>query len=146
MQTGTTVQKLDFYPLDAILRDLVIAWGYDANNLHDAEKTEIGKNIARFMGKQEPYGRSYITNILAGRCDSKPIRAALMALLAVADGARVEQVRTHPVECLTEFNVHPGALILIDSRLCRCGLHFIPRAWNQRWHSKDCPARKDGKK
>jgi hypothetical protein len=138
MQTGTILQSLDFYPLDALLRDLIIAWGYDVNNLHDKEKTEIGKYISQFMGNKEPYGRSYITNILAGRCDSKPIRDAIMALLAVADGARVEQVRTHPVSCLTEHNVHDGALILRDSVLCKCGLHFVPRAWNQVWHSQDC--------
>jgi hypothetical protein len=138
MKTSTVTHKLDFATTEALLRDLASAWGYDPMALTDAQKREIGANIARFMGRAEPLSRSYVTNMLAGRTGSEAIRTAVMGLLAVADGARVEQVKTHPVQCLTEHNVHAGALILTDSRLCVCGLSFIPRCWNQKYHAAEC--------
>lgn len=139
MQTDTSVlNKLIMPETGALMRELVSAWGYDPMALKDADKRQIGADLARFMGKDQPYSRSYVCNILAGRTGGDAVRSAIMQLLAVADGARVEQVTTHPVECLTECNVHAGALVLVDSRLCKCGMHFVPRSWNQVWHSREC--------
>lgn len=139
MRTDTSVLNTYIMPeTDALFRDLVTAWGYNPMRLSDAEKREIGANLARFMGLETPYSRSYVSNILAGRTGGQAVRAAIMNLLAIADGARVEQIKTHQVSVLTEKNVHPGALVLVDSRLCKCGLHFVPKSWNQVWHSKEC--------
>jgi len=141
VETGNT-QKGIAYPISAehALKALLEAWNY---RKHDsAELAEVGVKLGEFI-RGKPYSRVYILNILNGKGAGEELRTGILSLLAIVDGARVEQVKTHPVECLTEHNVHPGALILTDSRLCRCGLHFIPRAWNQRWHSKDCPARKE---
>jgi hypothetical protein len=139
MRTDTSVLNTYVMPeTDALFRDLINAWGYNALRLSDAEKREIGANLARFMGLEKPYDRSYISNILAGRTGSKAVRSAIMNLLAVADGARVEQVKTHAVNVLTECNVHTGSLVLVDSRLCVCGMHFVPKSWNQKFHAKEC--------
>lgn len=43
-----------------------------------------------------------------------------------------------PVKLIAVGNVHPGSLVLGDSRKCWCGIWFIGRTWNQKYHSKEC--------
>ena len=120
----------------ASMRDLIEAWGY-SEPLNSKVQTEIGERLGMFL-RGKPYSRSYVVNILAGRPLGEEVRVGILNLLAIADGARVEQVKARPVQCITECNVHPGAFILASSRLCKCGVHFVPRAWNQLWHSQEC--------
>lgn len=122
----------------SMLRELISAWGY-GQDLSDEQKRAIGKSIAEFIGREKYYSREYITNILAGRVDSEAFRKAVMQLLTIASGeARAEQVKGKQVEVIALGKVHPGALVLGDSIQCICGLHFIPKTWNQTSHNKAC--------
>jgi hypothetical protein len=141
MHTSTSIMQKSIVDLPdavSIFRELLEVWGYNRYTLTDADKRKIGADLARFIGRTKPYSREYITNILAGRHVGETVRVAILNLLAVADGAKIEQVKSQTVSVQAMGEVHPGSLILSNSRQCVCGLWFVPRVPNQKYHTSSC--------
>lgn len=122
----------------SIFRELLEVWGYNRYALTDADRRKIGADLARFVGRSKPYSREYISNILAGRHVGDKIRVAIWNLLMIADGLQIEQVKSQTVSVQAMGDVHPGSLILSGSVLCPCGIWFVPRVPNQKYHTPAC--------
>lgn len=137
-RAGGAVVSID---APSLLADLISARGWGAKAT-DAQLAELGALLATTVMRDRPWGRSYLSNVLARRVDAGPLLVrAIQILGAVTDGAPVELARAQRVQVLALGNVQPGALVLADSIPCAfvgCRVHFVPRNSRQAYHSPRC--------
>lgn len=99
----------------------------------------IADRLSDLAGHSPGWGWRYLRNILNGKIDaSRILLDAIMRLGALVDGAPKDLARSTRVTVNAIGTVKPGALILADSRPCICGIDFVPRSWNQKYHSVEC--------
>lgn len=135
---GGSVIRFDAPQMLADLIELR-GWGSKAS---DAQLVELGQLLAQAVGRDRPWGRSYLSNVLAHRVDAGPLLVKAISVLgAISDGVPQEFAAATRVQVLALGRVAAGALILVDSRPCEfigCRVQFVPRCSTQRYHSARC--------
>ncbi len=129
----TTQQQTRLVDGVEMLRGLIVALG--VNDLQ-----EVANRLSRMANKEPAWGRKYIRNVIDRKLEpGRNLVDAAMRLKAVLDGTPVDIAKSDQVAVHSLGNVRPGSLILSDSKPCAgCGINFVPRVTNQRYHSDGC--------
>ena len=101
----------------------------------------VGRRLADAIDRREPYTGYYLRGIIQGKFRlTQPLALAMKMLEAQLDGGGLPDGATTgvAVRVLPGKFIEPGALCLAGSRVCICGISFIPAARNQVYHSKAC--------
>lgn len=141
---GAQAANVVTYPAAGLLLDLLVSRGW-GEHPSDAQLAEFGAILARLVNRSRgPWGRSYLSNILAGRVPaSVQFLAALQAYGSLEDGAPAELATSVSLSVRVPLGVvvAPGALLLRGSLKCayiRCGVDFIPVSNRQVYHCDRC--------
>ena len=127
--TGVNPLRENIIP---ILKKIIVDRGYDPS----APGKKCLSDLARDLDPLRGWGWRYIRNIWAG--DMLPGKRLERAILRMAnDGTIVKSVKVS-----SAHEIPDGTIILADARKCPCGAWFIPRTWNQKYHTVECK-RKD---
>ena len=104
------------------------------------EYAVVGQRMAWTLGREKPYTASYMRNLLLGLQPMTPRMAeGAKALTKVLNSRLAENYVTVVRVCLPAgVDVEENALVLSSAVRCPCGLHFVPRVPNQRYHSRLC--------
>jgi hypothetical protein len=110
---------------------------------------KFGADLARMIGRSEPYKKQYVSNVLKGVKGypvSPELADALRRLGAVQDGMTEFQAKLQavPSGVLSMYEVPSGAVIMGQARLCAttgCGLRFVSDNPRRRFCPKCRPAR-----
>jgi hypothetical protein len=125
----------------AFLAEIVDSKGWPSSPSLE-QLDELGRILAETIGREKPWGRSYMSNVLMRRVDpSAQLCRAIQVYGALLDGAPLELARLHPVQVLAVEGVEPGSILTIQSRRCayvKCRKPFIPSCAAQRYHSPEC--------
>lgn len=125
-----------------ILSQLIAELGHDPDIITVDSLEEIAVRLSQIARKDPAWGWRYLRNVLNKKLDaSQKLIRAMLALGATIDGTPSDLAGARSVSVMVLGNVKPGALILADSRVCAdpgCGIHFVPRSPQQRYHSARC--------
>jgi hypothetical protein len=128
------------------LKDIFQHYGYDltampADSL-TAAKTDIATRLSEVARHDPPWGWRYVHNFMAENIQAgQEFKAAIIGLAAMIDGMPMQLIQGRTIQITALGNVRPGALVYGDSRKCAniaCPVHFVPRAWNQKFCSPEC--------
>jgi len=111
--------------------------------------SRFGADLARMIGRKEPYKKQYIANVLKGVKGypvSGELADGLQRLGAVQDGMDEFQagLRQLPAGVQSMTPLHPNSVIMGASRLCAkpgCGLWFVPNSPSRRYCPRCRPPR-----
>jgi hypothetical protein len=140
-------KNVDIYGLSAtnvaeMLRGLITEMGHQPDLMSVETMTDIANRLSEVAQQEPAWGWRYVRNVLNHKIEaSAKMSAAIMKLGALVDGVPQQQVDIFKVQALSIHSLHNGVMILADERQCSyvaCGLWFIPRAWNQAYHSHEC--------
>lgn len=131
------------------LSELIYGLGHDPASIRVDDLQAVADRLSELARRDPAWGWRYLRNVLNRRMDaSRKLIDAVMRLGALVDGAPRDLARSERVTVQALGKVKPGALVLADSQPCICGIEFVPAAWNQKYHSKECKklARKNRRK
>ena len=138
----TAISGLSEQNIQQALCELIRAFGHDPNLITGANLQEIADRLSEFVAREKPWGWKYLANVIHGsQMASSKLGDAILRLGATFDGLPAEIASAHQVQIMATVEVHPGSLLTIASRRCKnpaCPIHFIPRSWNQKYHSAEC--------
>lgn len=124
------------------LKDLIHDLGYDPDHISCDDLQVIADKLSAIVNKETAWSWRYLHQVMGGSMKpSKIMVSAIMALGASTDGLPADLAITHSVQIITAGNIRPGTLIYGDSKPCGnpgCPVWFIPKTWNQEYHSKAC--------
>lgn len=104
-------------------------------------ETAAAKIAAATGGKR--YTAYYLRNIaLRKQPPTEPIYDLCLQYVRLREKLPSENGRPH-VNLIApkEVNIVDGSLVLAASRLCPCGVWFIPDVWNKKYHTPACKKR-----
>jgi hypothetical protein len=125
------------------LRELLRTMGHEPDLINTHQLQEIAEILSALAGKQPAWGWKYLNQVLHNKlAASQQLITAIHQQGMLSDGVNATLATSTKLIAYAPsgVTVHPGSLILTDSRQCPCGLWFIPRAWNQNYHSHECRA------
>jgi hypothetical protein len=127
-----------FYGLGLVLSpedgDSTVSFIADWRPLADA----IGR-----AARGKPYTGGYVKNLLLGRQKftstfMRGVEEVNLSLNGELQKLRSVNVGEVTVRVVDGLHVEKGSLILVDSKICICGISFVPSVYNQDYHSPDC--------
>lgn len=129
------------------LRELIRGLGHDPELINTDDLQLIADDLVKLVppnkrGERPDWSWRYLRNVLNQKIDaSAALTRAIYALGATTDGLPAIVASAQQVTVLVVGRVHPGALVLADSRKCArpgCPIHFIPRSARQRYCTIEC--------
>ncbi len=132
---------LPYKPSEA-LSEVIRGSGYDPALISVEDLQRIANRLSAVVKREPAWGWRYLRNVLNGKMEaSKKLADAVMRLGALIDGTPDLPATAERVSVLASGKVRPGALVLANSQSCAnpgCGIEFVPRTPNQRFHSAAC--------
>lgn len=135
----TTIDVIDGKTL---LEMLLTEMGHDHQFIKPAALQDIAIRLSHMAGKDKPWTWRYLRNILNQKLEpSARLVDAIQRMGAVEDGLAVDIASANRIYVMAAGHIHPGSLILADSRICanpECSIWFVPRTPNQKYHAASC--------
>jgi len=98
----------------------------------------IGDKLAQAAGRPRTYSPSYVRNLLVGAQPFSPQIEDAVSRLLIRLNAPPMYETIVSVQVAPGLTVVPNAVLTASSRPCVCGVDFVPRVWNQRYHTVLC--------
>lgn len=97
----------------------------------------LAVELSRIAGRAEPWTGKFLHSLLKGYKGFKVSGELARAIKVLS--SHLESVGQLPPPTVEELP--PGTILMYPPRTCAtygCKVIFVPGAWNQRYHSKDC--------
>jgi hypothetical protein len=123
-----------------LLIEIIQSCGYDPMFANVINLEDVAGRLSAIAGKSPMWSWRYLRNIINHKLEpGKPIVEAALRLEIALKGIQVDIAKSDRIDVHAMGNVRPGSLILADSKPCAgCGLNYVPRVSNQRFHSDAC--------
>lgn len=123
--------------ISTLERALDIAIGDWDKDTHVSHFNSAGAEISRAAGRKKDYTGYYLRNIVRGKQPmTKRLEKACWYYLR--EEAETADEDSDDVTVPPYVNYVGGSMVLADSVLCWCGIWFVPRSGNQKYHTTQC--------